>query len=305
MKPRIVIICGPTGIGKTTVAMHLARRFSGEIVGADSMQIYRYMDVGTAKPTPAEQAHVKHHMIDIVDPDAHFNAAMYEKLGRERVDQIHKAANSVFVVGGTGLYIKALVAGLFKSRPTDVKIWKRLNSEVDKQGIAPLYQRLEQADPEAARRIHPNDAYRIVRALELFESTGKTISAFHGEHGFSDTPFKTLKIGLHTARETLYDRIDQRVLQMVDEGLLSEVEALLERGYGSELKSMQALGYRHMIGFIQKQLPWEETIVAMQRDTRRYAKRQMTWFRTDPEVVWHTPDESERIGERIATFLGV
>ncbi len=303
MKPKIVVICGPTGIGKTAVAIRLAERFNGEIVGADSMQIYRHMDVGTAKPTPEEQRRIKHHMIDIVDPDTPFDAARYAHMGRECVDQIHKGAKSVFVAGGTGLYIKALVSGLFKPRSADSQIRKRLRSEADMQGIAPLYQRLAKTDPQAAKRIHPNDRFRIIRALAVYESTGKTLSAFHNEHGFLETPFQALKIGLHTARRTLYDRIDKRVLNMVENGLLGEVEMLLARGYGQDLKPMQAIGYRHMLRFVRNRVSWDEAVATMQRATRRYAKRQLTWFRADPEIEWHTPDEQAGAGDRVAAFL--
>jgi tRNA dimethylallyltransferase len=305
IKPKVIVICGSTGVGKTTAAIHLARLFDGEIISADSMQIYRYMDIGTAKPTSAEQALVKHHMIDIIDPDTSFDAAMYEKMGRERINRIHRKQKSVFVVGGTGLYIKALISGLFKSRPTDPEIRRRLKAEADTQGLEPLYQRLVQTDPKAAKRIHPNDGYRIVRALELFESTQNTISHHHDKHRFSDAPFEVLKIGLRMDRPSLYHQIDHRVLKMVDKGLLQEAKMLLGRNYGPDLKPMQAIGYRHMIQFIQKNLLWDETIETLQRDTRRYAKRQMTWFRADPEVIWHTPAQLQKIGQRIKTFLKV
>jgi tRNA dimethylallyltransferase len=304
-KSKVIVICGPTGIGKTATAIHLAQRFDGEIISADSMQIFRYMDIGTAKPTPAEQALVKHHMIDIIDPDISFDAAQYEKMGRERTGQIHQLRKSVFVVGGTGLYIKALVSGLFKSQPTDPEIRRRLRTEADTQGLEPLYQRLVQTDPEAAKRIHPNDGYRIVRAMELFESTKKNLTHHHDKHRFSDIPYEVLKIGLRIDRQSLYRRIDHRVLTMADDGFLKEVKMLMDRGYGPNLKPMQAIGYRHMISFIQERLSWDETLEVLQRDTRRYAKRQMTWFRADPEMHWHTPAQLEKIGQRIKTFLKV
>jgi len=302
-KPKIVIICGPTGIGKTSVAIDIAGTVNGEIISADSMQIFRHMDIGTAKPSPVELAKARHHMIDIVNPDEHFDAALFSEIAHNKVLKLDKRSIVPIVAGGTGLYIKALIHGLFGADPYDPDIRIRLKREADAHGADFLYKRLAKSDPVAAGRIHPNDTYRIIRALELVEATGKTISKHHGEHGFADKRYTVLKIGLQMEREALYDRINQRVDVMIEKGLVDEVRGLLERGYSQDLKSMQSIGYRHMIDFIKGCGLLDETIRTLKRDTRRYAKRQMTWFNADPEIVWTKPDHAEDILLRIKEFL--
>ena len=302
-RPKVVVICGPTALGKTSAAIKLAEIFDGEIVGADSMQIYKHMDIGTAKPTEMEKARVKHHMIDIVDPDERFDARQYATMARERVETLHHQNKIPFVVGGTGFYIKALLNGLFETKATGENIRIGLKKEADIHGIAFLYTRLCRQDPDAAKKIHPNDAYRIIRALEVSAVTGKALSGLHKAHGFKDHPFIVLKIGLHIRREILYDRINKRVDVMIENGLLDEVKGLLDMGCSPESKSMQSIGYRHMVYFITGDCSWEETVRTLKRDTRRYAKRQMTWFRADPEIIWKAPDAMEDIKALILTFL--
>ncbi|MBW2590905.1 MAG: tRNA (adenosine(37)-N6)-dimethylallyltransferase MiaA [Deltaproteobacteria bacterium] len=302
-KPKIIIICGPTGIGKTSVAIKIAETFNGEIISADSMQIYRHMDIGTAKPAPAELARARHHMIDIVNPDEHFDAALFSGIAHKKVLKLDKRRIVPIVAGGTGLYIKALIHGLFGADPADPNIRIKLKEEADAHGADFLYKRLAESDPAAAERIHPNDTYRIIRALELAEATGKTISKHHGEHRFADKRYKVLKIGLQIEREALYDRINQRVDVMIEAGLVDEVRGLLERGYSGDLKSMQSIGYRHMVDYIKGRVLLDETIRTLKRDTRRYAKRQMTWFNADPKIVWTKPEETEDIMLRVKDFL--
>jgi len=227
VKPKVIVICGPTALGKTSTAIHLAKHFNGEIIGADSMQIYRYMDIGTAKPTLDEQARVKHHLIDFIDPDEHFDARTYATLSREKVRQLYEKKIISFVVGGTGLYIKALFHGLFKTKALDSDIRSRLKAEVQAYGSVYLYERLCRQDPDTAKKIHPNDTYRIMRALEVYALTGKTLAELHQAHGFKDSPFVVLKIGLHISREILYDRIDKRVEIMINSGFVNEVKRLL------------------------------------------------------------------------------
>lgn len=303
VRPKVIVICGPTALGKTSVAIHLAKSFDGEIVGADSMQIYRYMDIGTAKPTTDEQACVKHHLINILDPDEHFDARKYAALAREKVIKLHDQGIIPFVVGGTGLYIKALLHGLFKSEASDFDVRARLKNEVQVYGTDFLYKQLCRQDPETAKKIHPNDTYRIIRALEVHELTGKTLAEFHQAHGFREKPFVVLKIGLHMDRDILYDRINRRVDVMINSGLVIEVKALLEMGYSPNLKSMQSIGYRHIVNFIKGNCPWDEAVRTLKRDTRRYAKRQLTWFKADPEVIWKEPEALEDIKRQIKKFL--
>ncbi len=302
-KPKIVVICGPTGVGKTGFAIQLAQRFSGEIVGADSMQIYRQMDIGTAKPTAEEQAAIRHHMVDIIDPDQDFDAAAYARQAAECLERLAAQCKLPFVVGGTGLYIKALLHGLTASAPSDPRVREELKAALKRNGSAAMHQRLAAADPEAAQHLHPNDGYRILRALEVLEITGRSIRTHHAAHGFAHTHYDALKIGLSLPRESLYARIDLRVERMLSDKLEDEVRTLLDRGYAPSLKSMQSLGYRHMGDYIQGRLEFEEAVRTLQRDHRRYAKRQMTWFRADSQVNWLMPDQFEDAAGLIVTHL--
>ena len=290
-------------MGKTSIAINVAGIFNGEIISADSMQIYRYMDIGTAKPTTDEQSCVAHHMIDIIDPDEHFDARQFAEIAYEKIIRLYASGVIPFVVGGTGLYIKALVHGLFKAGPLDIQVRERLQEQARLYGANFLHQKLRRYDPDTAERIHPNDAYRIIRALEVRELTGKTITAFQQKHGFKDHRFKVLKIGLHIDRGVLYDRINHRADTMIDSGFLNEVKGLLEMGYSDDLKSMQAIGYRHLIDFIKGKCSWDETMRTLKRDTRRYAKRQLTWFKADPEIVWREPGQLREIRQLIKKFL--
>jgi len=302
-KTKVIVICGPTGIGKTAAAIEIARKFNGEIISADSMQIYRRMDIGTAKPTTAERARVAHHMIDIIEPDENFNARLFSQLGRDVIAQLHRRGRLPFVVGGTGLYIKSLLHGLFAARPVAPDIRRRLKKQAEQLGSRALFERLQKCDPEAAARLHPNDTYRIVRALETFEAGGETISRHQRRHGFAENPFATLTFGLSMDRQRLYERINERVDAMIGAGLLAEVKGLLEMGYVPELKSMQSIGYRHMVDFIEGRLPWDESVRILKRDSRRYAKRQLTWFSADPTVIWQAPGRIDEMAKMIDGFL--
>ena len=302
-KPKVIIICGPTCIGKTTVGIRLAQKIGGEIIGADSMQIYRYMDIGTAKPTLEERRMVPHHMVDIVDPDEDYDAVQFSKQARDRIAEIVNRGLLPFVVGGTGLYIKAMLHGLFHSNPVDPKIRSRLRRELEQGGSSRLYERLKQLDPATAVRIHPNDSYRILRAVETIESSQKPISQHHLDHGFEDAPFNSLKIGLRQDRQKLYTQIDKRVDLMIEAGLVAEVKKLLSMGYSAELKSMQSIRYRHVAGFLEGRLPWDECRRTLKRDTRRFAKRQFTWFGADPQIKWYQPDRLDQIFDAVERFL--
>ena len=267
------------------------------------MQVYRRMEIGTAKPSADEQAQVRHHLIDVVEPDEPFDASRYCELARHAAAELHVRNILPVVAGGTGLYIKALLYGVFQAPAPDPKVRKRLQREAEQSGPRQLHRRLEEIDPEAAERIHPNDAFRIVRALETLEVTGETISAHQKRHRFQDCPYRTFKIGLRMDREALYARINARVDAMVQAGLKEEVRSLLAAGYSAELKSMQSLGYRHIATYIEGRLEWEETVRTMKRDHRRYAKRQLTWFRADPEITWTEPQEISGLYPAIEKFL--
>jgi tRNA dimethylallyltransferase len=304
-RPRLVILLGPTGAGKSKLAIEWAEELGGEIISADSMQVYRYMDIGTAKPTSDDQKRVPHHLIDLVTPDQFFHAALYRTLGRRTIDQLYQDKKPTWVVGGTGLYIKTLTQGLFSSPKIDPRVRESLKQEVKEKGGNALYERLKKVDSETALQLHPHDLFRIVRALEVFDTTGVPISFYRAQHCFGERPYLTLKVGLGTDREKLYHRIEKRVDQMLENGFLQEVKKLMEMGYGPELKPMQSLGYKQMVRFLLKEIGWDEAIRLMKRDTRRYAKRQWTWFKADPEVYWW--DEStdrQKILLEIKSFWG-
>jgi tRNA dimethylallyltransferase len=262
------------------------------------------MDIGTAKPTPDERGRVKHHLIDVVTPDQPFHADLYRALGRRTIDELHKDRKLIWVVGGTGLYVKTLTRGLFTSPKVDPKIRDRLKQEAQERGDEFLYHQLAQVDPSSASRLHSRDRVRIIRALEVFEATGVPISFFQEHHRFGERPYVTLKIGLDMERRILYQRIDRRVDRMVEQGFLKEVESLIGMGYGSELKPMQSLGYKQMVRYLEKRMAWDEAIRQIKRDTRHYAKRQWTWFKADPEIHWYDPGrEREKIVSEIRFFL--
>ena len=301
----MLVICGPTGIGKTAAAIEIARRFNGQIVGADAMQVYRRMQIGTAKPSVEEQSLVRHHLVDVVEPDEPFDASRYCDMARQVVDELHAREVLPLVVGGTGLYIKALLYGVFRSAPPDPQVRRQLKAEAARNGPRDLHRRLEDVDPDAAGRIHPNDTFRIIRALETVAATGETITAHQDCHRFQDAPYRTFKIGLNMKRDALYERINTRVDAMLQAGFVEEVRSLLEAGYRPELKSMQSLGYRHMVAFLQDRLQWEEAVRTMKRDHRRYAKRQLTWFRSDPDIIWSEPQQISGLFPAIDAFLSI
>jgi tRNA dimethylallyltransferase len=303
-RPRVVIILGPTGTGKSRLAIELAEEFGGEIINADSMQVYRYMDIGTAKPTREERKRVTHHLIDIVTPDQPFHAGLYRTLGRKTIDFLLGHQKPIWVVGGTGLYIKSLTQGLFASPKIDPEIREHLKQEAKVKGADLLYQRLREVDPKTASKLHPHDLVRTIRALEVFDATGIPIAFFREQHRFGERPYLTFKMGVETNREELYRRIEERVDRMIEQGFLQEVEGLLEMGYGAELNPMQSLGYKQMVQFIRKEIGWVEAVREMKKDTRHYAKRQWTWFASDPEVSWRDAGiDRKTIFREVRSFL--
>jgi len=292
--PRVAVLLGPTAVGKTAVALKLARHFNAEIVNADSLQVYRELNIGTAKPTVDERALVPHHLVDVVDPPAAYDAARYCREGRAALADLHRRGVPPLIVGGTGLYIKALLYGLFDQGSAPGGIRHRLRQELTALGLEPLYQRLRYLDPAVADRLSPQDTYRILRALEVIEATGRPVSALQAAHRFKHCPYQVLKIGLTLPREELYRRIEKRVDAMLAAGWLEEARGLLSR-YPADLKPLKALGYRHLIAFLKGRWAWEETVTLIKRDTRRYAKRQLTWFRADPDIKWFDPSQIEEM----------
>ena len=301
-KPRVAALVGATAVGKTAVALALAAGLGAEIVNADSLQVYRELDIGTAKPTEAERALVPHHLIDVADPPESYDAARFCREGRAVLDDLARRGAPPLVVGGTGLYLKALLGGLFVEGEPAPGVRDRVRQELAALGLPVLYARLIHLDPATASRLHPHDTYRIVRALEVISATGRPLSEFIKAHRFQDTPYAVLKLGLRLPREELYRRIDLRVELMLAAGWLDEIEGLLRR-YPPELKPLQALGYRHLINYLTGRWSWEEALTLLTRDTRRYAKRQFTWFGSDPEVRWFNPDQVEDMAAALAEFF--
>jgi tRNA dimethylallyltransferase len=292
-RPPVVVITGPTATGKTPRAIELALRFEGEIINADSMQVYRFMDVGTAKPTREQRLQVRHHLLDVVDPDASYSAGRYAEAARAVAADIHARRKIPFLTGGTGLYIRAFLEGLIATGAADPELRAQLEQEQER-ALAEgdphrLHRRLAEIDPEAAARVHPNDVRRVTRALEIASKTGTAATRVREAHGFADRPFRVLHLALDLDRETLGKRIDARCQAMVEGGLLQEMRGLLERGYGPELRPMRAIGYRHMIPVAQGSETLANALLAMRTDTRRFARRQRTWLRAVEDLQWIVP----------------
>jgi tRNA dimethylallyltransferase len=294
-KQKIIIITGPTATGKTDLAVNLALDIGGEVVNSDSMQVYKGMDIGTAKPLPEEKKGVPHHLLDVVNPDEEFNASIYRGYAVPAIRDIIARGKVCFVVGGTGLYIKSLLGGLFECPSSDPEIRERLLTEYDEKGKDVIYERLKNLDPVYSKTIHPNDRVRITRALEVIELTGRPFSMLASDHSFRDREFTTLKICLYHEREILYERINMRSNKMFESGLIEETENLLKKGFSQDLKPLKSIGYRHAIEHLKNRLSYDESVELLQRDTRRYAKRQITWFKADPEMLWFTPDKTDEI----------
>lgn len=266
--------------------MRLAEKFPCEIVSADSRQVYREMDIGTAKPSPAERGLVPHHLIDVVRPDQDFSASDYAELAHAAVKSISQRQKLPLVVGGTGLYLQVLTAGLLDIPGADETLRKELQRHELQHGPGSLHRRLQQVDPQMAARLQPRDQVRIIRALEVHALTGKTLSGLQSQHRFAEKPYRPFWLGVNVERDELYRVIEQRVERMFADGLVEEVRALLARGYQRELKAFKTIGYREVIQVLDGELTLEDAVNNVKINTRRYAKRQMTWFRKNPAILW-------------------
>jgi tRNA dimethylallyltransferase len=290
----VIVVVGPTAIGKSRVAIEMAKALGTEVLTADSTQVYRGMDIGTDKPSFEDRQEVHHRLIDLVNPDEPFNVGEYRRHAVAEIDRLHREGRIPLVVGGTGLYIRALLHGLWPGPPVDWTLRRALEQEAENRGLPALYQELGKIDQERARRVHPNDGVKVLRALEIFRQTGVPASQAHEQHGFQERPYSALVLGLTMDREALYRRIEERVHIEIEKGLVEETRQLLAQGYSRSLTSMKSLGYRQMAGYLEGEYDFGEAIRLLQRDTRHFAKRQMTWFRKEPEIQWVSvsPDES-------------
>lgn len=285
-RPVLLVILGPTAAGKTKVAVEIALLTGGEVISADSMSVYRYMDIGTAKPAPEERKGVPHHLIDIVFPNEEFSVAHYQSMAVAAIEDIYQRGNLPIMAGGTGLYINAVIDGYqFGPAGIDNILRERLWRYAREHGKQELHKRLEQVDPVTAARLHPNDIKRIIRALEIYEQTGRPMSA--RPPGDVNKPrFEARLYGLYMPREELYEKINIRVEEMLAQGLVNEVRFLLDKGYDPSLVSMQALGYKEIVAYLKGEISYEEAVYLIKRNTRRFAKRQLTWFRRDKRIKW-------------------
>ena len=293
-KEKIVAIVGPTGVGKSELGIFLGERLDGEIINFDSIQFYKELNIGTAKPDKEERKKVPHHLYDLLELDEEFNAAKFVEIADSLIKEIWKRGKLPILIGGTGLYLRALEYGLF---PIEIpqEIRKNIRNLAEKN-LFSLYEELKRLDPEYAKKISPKDKVRITRALEVIHTSGKPFSEFHKENPFfGKKRYNIIKIGLTLPRKELYKKINLRVIKMIEKGWIKEVETLLEKGYSPDLKPFKAIGYKYIIKYLQGKLSWEKAIELIQRDTRRYAKRQLTWFKKEPEIYWFSPKEKEKI----------
>lgn len=282
----LLVILGPTATGKTDVAIEVALLTGGEVVSADSMLVYKYMDIGTAKPTPEECKGVVHHLIDIVRPDEEFSVAHYQERAKSAIKGIYSRGKLPILAGGTGLYIQSVVDGYqFGEVRINYGFREELKQYAGRYGNAALHKRLQIVDPETAARLHPNDRKRIIRALEVYKETGRTMSSLNAEQQRKPV-YDAYLFGLYMPREELYERVNKRVDKMLEEGLVEEVKNLQNAGYDAGLVSMQGLGYKEIIAYLKGKIDLEEAVYLIKRNTRRFAKRQLTWFRRDSRIKW-------------------
>ncbi len=303
-KPKLIVVLGPTAVGKSAVGIDIAKRLRGEIINADSLQVYKYLNIGTAKPNSKELHEVSHHLINIVDPDEDFNAGMFRSRAASTIKDLHEANKNIILVGGTYLYVKVLLSGLIEGLPANMEIRDNIKKLRAIFGLPYVYDRLLLLDPEAAARIHPNDYVRAERALEVNYLTGQKMSELQAVHSFQDQDYEYFKIGISLDRETLKERIDKRVDIMIKEGLVEEVKKLREMGYHNNLKPMQSIGYKEINQFLDGEIHLDEAVELIKRDTKRFAKRQMTWLKKDNEINWFEKDKDfDQILDKAREFV--
>lgn len=301
------MIVGPTAVGKTALSIELAKKFPAEIISGDSMQIYKGMDIGTGKITKDEMDGIPHYMLDIKEPHESFSVAQFKEYVQRYINEINERNNIPIIVGGTGLYIQSVLYDYdFTDRKRDEQLTRQLERQVKNEGVMPLYEKLQEIDPEQANKVHPNNYRRVIRAIEIYETTGLTMTEYHAEQQ-SEAIYDYLMIGLEKDRSLLYEKINSRVDEMIEEGLVEEVKRLYDQGL-EEHQAMKAIGYKELIPYFKEEASIEQSIQLLKRNTRRYAKRQFTWFKNRMNVEWfdltnNHKNTFQRIEERVKEFL--
>ncbi len=285
-KPKVIVICGPTGAGKTALSIELAKRINGEIVSSDSMQIYKDMDIGTAKPTKEETKDIKHYLIDFVAPDQRYSVAEFKKDAENAIEEILAKGKTPIIVGGTGLYVDSLIYGIeYKDIELDENYRNELEEIAKKQGLEKLYEQAQKIDPEAMKKISPNDKKRIIRVLEIYKATGKNKTEQEIESRKNEVKYDYKVFAINMDREKLYDRINKRVDIMLEQGLIQEVQSLVKK-YNEFPTAMQGLGYKEVVQYLKNEISYDEMVDKIKMETRRYAKRQITWFKKNKQTIW-------------------
>lgn len=300
---KILVITGPTATGKTGIAIELANRLEGEIISADSRQVYKLMDIGTAKPTEEQRQEVPHHLIDIVYPDQAYSAGLFARDAKNVIEQILNRRKLPIIVGGTGLYLKALTQGLFQGPGANMELREKLNQEAQAKGIEALYRELAGFDPQTASKISPKDRIRIIRAIEVYRLTGKSISCWQRKSSSDSSHHRFVSFGIDMERNRLYERINQRIDKMMQDGFLAEVENLLRLGYSFELPALRTFGYLDMLEHIQGKVELQAAVDKFKQKTRNYAKRQLTWFSHQIRLTWVDARRVEPVNEISESFL--
>ena len=304
MKQPLVILTGPTAVGKTALSIHLAQAIGGEIISADSMQVYKGMDIGSAKIRPEEMQGVPHYLIDELEPDEEFHVVRFQQMAKKYLQQIYDHGHIPIVVGGTGFYIQALLYDIdFTENKGDLSIRQQLEALAAEKGAEYLHQKLAEVDPKSAEDIHANNVKRVVRALEFYQETGTRISEHNEQERQKKSPYHFAYFVLNDERKKLYERIDQRIDQMLDDGLVEEVTFLKKKGYTRDMVSMQGLGYKEILDYLDGTISLEEAIYRIKRDTRHFAKRQITWFKRERDVTWISKDDFEGKETGILEFM--
>ena len=303
-KKPMIILTGPTAVGKTDLSIQLAKAINGEIISAASMQVYRHMDIGSAKVTPEEMDGVPHHLIDVLEPEEEFNVVVFQKLAKEALTGIYERGHIPIIVGGTGFYIQALLYDIdFTENDGDTAIRRELEKLAQTQGAGCLHQMLQEIDPESAAAIHQNNVKRVIRAIEFYRQTGKKISLHNEQEREKQSPYQFLYYVLDTDRKTLYERIDRRVDLMMEHGLVDEVKHLADMGCTRDMVSMQGLGYKEILDYLSGEITLEEAVYILKRDTRHFAKRQITWFKRERDVHWLELEQFQNDRKEVLEYI--